>query len=66
MIEFFQVTVTVVFFLIVWKVVRTIAKYIDSVISLKENQNEMLEVLEEIKNELKELNKNNSERNYKS
>jgi hypothetical protein len=33
---------------------------------LKEDQNEILGVLKEIKNELKELNKNNSERNNKS
>jgi len=61
MVEFIKFAVGIAFLLILWRVLRTVAKFIESVISLKDNQNEILDLLEEIKEELKKTNKFNED-----
>ena len=45
---------------VAWYIARTIAKFIQSVINMKDNQEEILQQLEEIKTKLEEIEKNNS------
>lgn len=50
-----------VFFILLWLIIRRILKAIsDRINNAEEHRNELLIVLEEIRDELKELNRNNS------
>lgn len=62
MIEFIQFAVAIAFLLIIWKGLRTLAKAIDYLANMKGNHDQISNLLEEIRDELKELNKNNSEK----
>ncbi len=46
----------------VWYVIRSIAKTFSKINVIEENQEGIADLLREIKEELKELNKNNSEK----
>lgn len=58
MIEFIKFALAIAFLLIIWKGLRTIAKAIDYLANMKGNHEEIADLLQEIRDELKELNKN--------
>lgn len=59
--DFMRIIFPLVFFILLWFVIRRVFKTISNNINNAEvHRNELLNVLEEIRDELKELNKNNS------
>jgi|JI10StandDraft_1071094.scaffolds.fasta_scaffold1738959_2 predicted PurR-regulated permease PerM len=54
--EFFQLAIGIAFLLIIWKGIRTIAKAIDYLANMKNNHDEVTDLLLEIRNELEKLN----------
>ncbi len=57
MIEFIQFAIAIAFLLIIWKGLRTLAKAIDYLANMKSNHEEITNLLEQIREELKELKK---------
>ncbi|GAA4078607.1 hypothetical protein GCM10022389_25850 [Flavobacterium cheonanense] len=54
--EFIQLAIGIAFLLIIWKGIRTIAKAIDYLANMKNNHDEITDLLLEIRNELEKLN----------
>lgn len=54
--ELIQLAVAIAFMFIVWRGIRSIAKAIDYLANMKNNHDEITDLLIEIKNELVELN----------
>lgn len=62
MIEIIQPIVGILVIIFIWYVLRSIAKTFGKINVIEENQEDIADLLREIKEELKELNKNNSEK----
>lgn len=60
--EIIQPIVGILVIVFIWYVLRSIAKTFGKINVIEENQEEIADLLREIKEELKELNKNNSEK----
>lgn len=60
--EIVQPLVGILVVVFVWYVVRSIAKTFSKINVIEENQEDITDLLREIKDELKELNKKNSEK----
>ncbi|MFY0481487.1 hypothetical protein ACI6PS_02690 [Flavobacterium sp. PLA-1-15] len=60
--EVMQPIIGILVVVFVWYVVRSIAKTFSKINVIEENQEDIENLLREIKEELKELNKNNSEK----
>lgn len=60
--EIVQPIVGILVVVFVWYVIRSIAKTFSKINVIDENQEGIADLLREIKEELKELNKNNSEK----
>lgn len=60
--EIIQPIVGILVIVFIWYVLRSIAKTFGKINVIEENQEDIADLLREIKEELKELNKNNSEK----
>ena len=60
--EVMQPIIGILVVVFVWYLVRSIAKTFSKINVIEENQEDIENLLREIKEELKELNKNNSEK----
>ncbi|WP_026705705.1 hypothetical protein [Flavobacterium soli] len=60
--EIIQPIIGILVVVFVWYVFRSIAKTFSKINVIEENQEDITDLLREIKEELKELNKNNSEK----